>query len=594
MEKFGQYILLDKVGSGGMAELFKAKKVGIEGFERVLAIKRILPHLSSDEEFIDMFIAEAKLVALLSHKNITQVYDFGKIGQNYFIAMEYIRGKDLRGLLKRCNEKNIKFPITLAVFIAKEVASGLSYAHRQKDSMEKSLNIIHRDVSPQNILISYDGDVKVVDFGIAKAGSQSRTTTGVLKGKLSYMSPEQAWGKTIDHRSDIFALGIVLYEMLTGERLFKGDSEINTLEKVRAAQIDPLPSSINAGLPAELEAKLLKALAREVIERYQNASDLEADLGNILFELLRADPALSLKQFMHSLFKAEIEAEHKSESEEKTISVPLEQETAVADLKSANAEKSKTPVKTRPPELKSFRVQEPAKKNVYRYVISASLAAVVLVIAGFIFWDKNPPPQLTTPSPVQPVAAPQPGAEEQKTATQMPAAAPPLAGNEIEQGTPSPQTDKQQGKIQKTPEEENDGGLTINAMPWANVFVDGKPYGTTPKTIEDIKVGTHKVRLENPNFPAWETRVNISKGQTAKVSYKFGGGGKLVINASPWGNVYLDGALKGQTPLTIEKVSGGKHRIKIAREGFIETSRDIEISEGATKQISVSLKKEGG
>ena len=594
MEKFGQYILLDKVGSGGMAELFKAKKVGIEGFERVLAIKRILPHLSSDEEFIDMFIAEAKLVALLSHKNITQVYDFGKIGQNYFIAMEYIRGKDLRGLLKRCNEKNIKFPITLAVFIAKEVASGLSYAHRQKDSMEKSLNIIHRDVSPQNILISYDGDVKVVDFGIAKAGSQSRTTTGVLKGKLSYMSPEQAWGKTIDHRSDIFALGIVLYEMLTGERLFKGDSEINTLEKVRAAQIDPLPSSINAGLPAELEAKLLKALAREVTERYQNASDLEADLGNILFELLRADPALSLKQFMHSLFKAEIEAEHKSESEEKTISVPLEQETAVADLKSANAKKSKTPVKTRPPELKSFRVQEPAKKNVYRYVISASLAAVVLVIAGFIFWDKNPPPQLTTPSPVQPVAAPQPGAEEQKTATQMPAAAPPLAGNEIEQGTPSPQTDKQQGKIQKTPEEENDGGLTINAMPWANVFVDGKPYGTTPKTIEDIKVGTHKVRLENPNFPAWETRVNISKGQTAKVSYKFGGGGKLVINASPWGNVYLDGALKGQTPLTIEKVSGGKHRIKIAREGFIETSRDIEISEGATKQISVSLKKEGG
>ena len=222
MEKFGQYILLDKVGSGGMAELFKAKKVGIEGFERVLAIKRILPHLSSDEEFIDMFIAEAKLVALLSHKNITQVYDFGKIGQNYFIAMEYIRGKDLRGLLKRCNEKNIKFPITLAVFIAKEVASGLSYAHRQKDSMEKSLNIIHRDVSPQNILISYDGDVKVVDFGIAKAGSQSRTTTGVLKGKLSYMSPEQAWGKTIDHRSDIFAIGIVLYEMLTGERLLRG------------------------------------------------------------------------------------------------------------------------------------------------------------------------------------------------------------------------------------------------------------------------------------------------------------------------------------------------------------------------------------
>jgi len=200
MESFGQYILLERVASGGMAELFKAKKIGIEGFERVLAIKRILPHMSSDEEFIDMFIAEAKLVARLSHKNIAQVYDFGKIGQNYFIAMEYIRGKDLRGIFKRCEEKNIKLPVAIAVFIAKEVASALSYAHRQKDSTGRNLNIIHRDVSPQNILISYEGEVKVVDFGIAKAGSHSKTTTGVLKGKLSYMSPEQAWGKPIDNR----------------------------------------------------------------------------------------------------------------------------------------------------------------------------------------------------------------------------------------------------------------------------------------------------------------------------------------------------------------------------------------------------------
>lgn len=576
-----------------MAELFKSKKIGIEGFERVLAIKRILPHLSSDEEFIDMFIAEAKLVARLSHKNITQVYDFGKIGQNYFIAMEYIRGKDLRGILKRCGEKNIKFPIPLAVFIAKEVASGLSYAHRQKDSTGKNLSIIHRDVSPQNILISYEGDVKVVDFGIAKAGSQSKTTTGMLKGKLSYMSPEQAWGKTIDHRSDIFALGIVLYEMLTGERLFKGESEINTLEKVRAAQIDPLPSSITADMPAELEAKLLKALAREVIERYQNASDLEADLGSILFELLRTDPALSLRQFMHSLFKAEIDAEHKSEIEEETISVQLEQETSAEDIKSAEAQKSKTPVKTRPSELKSFRVQEPAKKNVYKYVIAASAAVVAIVIAGFMFWPgtSSQPPTAAPAATMQPVAAPQPGAEEQTNAIQMPA---PLDGNKIEQNTSSPQTAKQQDKIQKSPVEENEGGLTINAMPWADVYVDGKAYGTTPKTIEDLKAGSHKVRLESPNFPPWETRVVISKGETAKVSHKFGGFGKLVVNASPWGNVYVDGSLKGQTPLTIEKVPAGKHQIKVSREGFEEFSRNVEIGEGAAEQLSVSLKKEGG
>lgn len=578
MERFGQYILLEKVGSGGMAELFKAKKLGIEGFERVLAIKRILPHLSSDEEFIDMFIAEAKLVARLSHKNITQVYDFGKIGQNYFIAMEYIRGKDLRGILKRCKEKNIRLPVALAVFIAKEVASALSYAHRQKDSTGKNLNIIHRDVSPQNILISYDGDVKVVDFGIAKAGAHSKTTTGVLKGKLSYMSPEQAWGKPIDHRSDIFSLGVVLYEMLTGERLFKGDSEINTLERVREARVEPLPSSINTDLPSEIEAKMLKALAKEVTGRYQNASDMEADTGNILFKLLSGDPALSLKKFMHDLFKSEIEAEHKSEMEEETISIPLEQEPAAVSPK---AEAKKTT-----PALK--------KRKVYPYAIAASLAVIVLIIAAFIFWPTVPPtpPLATSPVPVQPVAEPKnemAKTDEQSINTMT---AVDIKNDALQ--IPMPQTDKQRNKIQKASEEENEGELTINAMPWANVYIDGKPYGTTPKTIENMKAGMHKVRLENPNFPAWETKVNISKNKTAKVSYKFGGFGKLVINASPWGNVYLDGALKGQTPLTIEKVPAGKHQIKVVKGGFVEFSKTLEINEGSTEQLSVSLKKEGG
>lgn len=580
MERFGQYILLEKVGSGGMAELFKAKKLGIAGFERVLAIKRILHHLSSDEEFIDMFIAEAKLVARLSHKNIAQVYDFGKIGQSYFIAMEYIRGIDLRGILKRCKERNIRLPVALAVFIAKEVASALSYAHRQKDNMGRNLNIIHRDVSPQNILISYDGDVKVVDFGIAKAGAHSKTTTGVLKGKLSYMSPEQAWGKPIDHRSDIFSLGVVLYEMLTGERLFKGDSEINTLERVREARVEPLSSSINTDLPSEIEAKMLKALAKEVTDRYQNASDMEADASNILFKLLSGDPALSLKQFMHDLFKAEIEAEHKSEMEEETISIPLEQEPVAVSPKDK--------AKRTTPTLK--------KRKIYPYAIAASLSVVVLIIVAFISWPIIPPNpplvkggDLTSPAPVQPV-----GIDSQQ---QSPSPVNTMTAVDIKNDTqqiPGPQADKQQNKIQKASEEENEGELTINAMPWANVYIDGKPYGTTPKTIENMKAGMHKIRLENPNFPAWETKVNISKNKTAKVSYKFGGFGKLVINASPWGNVYLDGALKGQTPLTIEKVPAGKHQIKVVKGGFVEFSKTLEINEGSAEQLSVSLKKEGG
>ena len=560
MERFGQYILLEKVASGGMAELFKAKKIGIEGFERVLAIKRILPHLSSDEEFIDMFIAEAKLVARLSHKNIAQVYDFGKTDENYFIAMEYIRGKDLRGIFKRCEGKNIKLPVALAVFIAREVASALSYAHRQKDSMGRKLNIIHRDVSPQNILVSYEGDVKVVDFGIAKAGTHSKTTTGVLKGKLSYMSPEQAWGKPIDHRSDIFSLGIVLYEMLTGERLFKGDTEINTLERVREAKVESFPSSINADLPSELDVKVLKALAKEVTDRYQDASGMEADLGDTLFKLSSPDPALSLKQFMHDLFQAEIEAEHKSEIQEETVSIQFAHEVIPEEMKSHRVETMKT--------APGLQTSAPVKRELYPYVISASLV-VLIIAAALMFWPRKPERTLS-PVPVQPIV------------------------NTVEQNKSRTQIDRQQSEIQKAASEEGTGGLTINAIPWANVYVNGKAHGTTPQTVEDLKAGTYKVRLQNPDFPVWEIKVRISKGETAKVSHRFEGFGKVIINATPWADVYLDGTLKGQTPLTIEKVPAGKHQIKVSREGFIEYSKTFEISEGATKQFSATMKKDGG
>lgn len=569
MERFGQYILLDKVGSGGMAELFKAKKLGIEGFERVLAIKRILPHLSSDDEFIDMFIAEAKLVARLNNKNIVQVYDFGLIGQNYFISMEYIRGKDLRSILKRCKEKKIDFPVQMAVFIAKEVASALHHAHNQKDSTGMSLGIIHRDVSPQNILISYEGEVKVVDFGIAKAGAHSKTTTGVLKGKLSYMSPEQAWGKPIDHRSDIFSLGIVMYEMLTGERLFKGDSEINTLERVREAKVEPMPSTVNADLPPDLEARLLKTLARETSDRYQTAAEMEAEFGEILFQMLHGDPVVSLKQFMHKLFRQEIEAEHRSEMEEETVSVQFEDEPGQAEQRSF-----------RTGTVRAAAVRK--KKKIYPYALAG--VAAILMIAGYMFWPAMPektslPLSDSVSRPIKPE-------------NQAPPSENTTVGTLKEENKISvPADEKKQDTA--VPVSSGEGGLNVNAVPWAKIYINGNAYGTTPKTIDNLKPGTYKVKLENPGFPSWETSVRISKNEVAKISHKFGGFGKVTINASPWGNVYIDGSLKGQTPLTLEKVPAGRHKIKIEREGFVEASKTVEINEGATEQVSFSLQKEG-
>ena len=547
MERFGQYILLEKVASGGMAELFKAKKLGIEGFERLLAIKRILPHLSSDDEFIEMFIAEAKLIARLSHKNIAQVYDFGKTDQNYFIAMEYIRGKDLKAIQKRCEERNIKLPLSLAVFIAKEAAAALSYAHSQKDSAGKNLNIIHRDVSPQNILISYEGEVKVVDFGIAKATTHAKTTTGLLKGKLAYMSPEQAWGKTIDQRSDIFSLGIVLYEMLTGQRLFKGDTEINTLERVREAKIEALPSFINADVPPDLEAETLKALKKEVAERYQLASDMEAELGDTLFKLLSVDPSHILRRFMKDLFRAEIEEEQKAEIQEETVSIQYKQEH--------------TPLPRQREEQKS----SPAR-TIYPYIITISLA-LVIIVATILFW-----PRADEKANVQVLQQPPAHKTEQIPVESKPK--------------------QQESMIEKVVEEESYGSLTVSTIPWANIFINGKNYGTTPITLDTLKAGLYSVRLENPKFPDWETKVTIAKGKTTKIAHKFSGFGALIVNATPWGTVFLDGTLIGQTPLTLDKIPTRKHEIKVSKEGYEDFIKTFTMKEGETERISVRLNKE--
>ena len=304
---FGKYLLVDKIGTGGMAELYLAKQTGLKGFEKVIAIKRILPHLTQDTEFVNMFINEAKLAALLSHQNIVQIFDLGNVDGMYFIAMEYVIGKDLRTVLRKRRENKTRIPIELALVINSRICSGLDYAHRKKDLSGNDLNIVHRDVSPQNILISYEGEVKIVDFGIAKAASgDSETRAGVLKGKLAYMSPEQAWGKPIDRRTDVYATGIVLYEMLTGERPFKASSDFELLEKVREAGPDP-PSKLNAEIYPELEAIVNKALAKDPVQRYQTASEMELALETLIVSKGYGLSSLNLSQYISALFKEEME-----------------------------------------------------------------------------------------------------------------------------------------------------------------------------------------------------------------------------------------------------------------------------------------------
>jgi serine/threonine protein kinase len=313
--QFGKYYLLDRINVGGMAEVFKAKAFGVEGFERLLAVKRILPNIAEDEEFITMFIDEAKIAVQLNHANICQIFDLGKVEDSFFIALEFVHGKDLRAIFDRCklkppgNDGSAAMPIAQACFITMKACEGLDYAHNKRDAQGGELHLVHRDVSPQNFLISYEGEVKLIDFGIAKAaGKASKTQQGILKGKFGYMSPEQVRGLPLDRRSDIFSLGIVLYELLTAERLFVGESDFSTLEKVRNVEILP-PSTYNRRIPEELERIVLKALAKDVDDRYQNAIDLHDDLQAFMYTAGEFYSRKDLAAWMKRVWATEIEAE---------------------------------------------------------------------------------------------------------------------------------------------------------------------------------------------------------------------------------------------------------------------------------------------
>ncbi len=307
-----------------MAEVFLAKSFGVEGFERLLAIKKILPAMGEDEEFITMFIDEARIAVQLSHANITQIYELGKHGDSYYIAMEYVSGRDLRTLLDRARRMSQPMPQSQVAYIAQKICEGLDYAHRKSDTTGREMNIIHRDVSPQNVLLSYDGEVKLIDFGIAKAANRSqKTQVGILKGKFGYMSPEQVRGLPIDRRSDIFAVGVCMYEMLTGTKLFVGESDYTTLEKVRNAEVKP-PREVNPEIPEELEQVVMKALARDVEDRYQWASDLQEDLMRFLISSGRMYTAKDLAGRIRSDFADEIKSEQEKIERFSRLSQPQE------------------------------------------------------------------------------------------------------------------------------------------------------------------------------------------------------------------------------------------------------------------------------
>ena len=302
----GRYLLLERVSVGGMAEVFRAKLRGEPG---ILAIKRILPSLAEDSDFITMFIDEARIAGHLHHPNVCEIYELARVDDAYFIAMEYVWGKDVLQIQNRFKRLKRELPLGMAVFIASKVCAGLQYAHSRRDGDGRPLDIVHRDISPQNVLVSYEGEVKLIDFGIAKAVSRSsKTQAGVLKGKFGYMSPEQVRGLPLDQRSDIFALGTVLYELCTGRRLFSGESDFAVLDKVRNAHVLP-PRQRNAQIPERLEQVIMRALQRDADARFQRASEFQGELEHLLNSGELAFDQHSVSTDLKEVFSREVERE---------------------------------------------------------------------------------------------------------------------------------------------------------------------------------------------------------------------------------------------------------------------------------------------
>jgi len=319
-----RYQILERLDAGGMAEVFKAVAVSLEGFEKPVAIKRVLPQLSANDGFIRMFLDEARLSLYLSHTNIVSVFDVVQTDDVYFIVMEYIEGANLKRVVEAARLRQGPLPVPIAVYIAVQVCQGLDYAHNRTDPRGRDLNIVHRDVSPPNVLLSWTGEVKLTDFGLAKAASQvSVTDPGVVKGKFGYLSPEAALGEAVDRRTDVFAAGIVLWEMLAGRRLFQGNADWDTLQLVRKAEIPSL-RALNPSVPVELEEVIRRALARDPNERFQSAEELGRRLSGYLSSTASVVTAYDVAAYLKAVLSEPSGPRDKTTSAMLTQAIQLE------------------------------------------------------------------------------------------------------------------------------------------------------------------------------------------------------------------------------------------------------------------------------
>lgn len=638
-QQFGRYFLVDKVAVGGMAEVFKARIFSEGGFQKLLVIKRILGHLGGNEEFVDMFIDEAKISVELQHPNIVQVYDFGKIRDNYFIAMECIEGKDVKGILRKLAERRKILPVEYAACIAHEMCKGLDFAHKKHDLQGDHLGIIHRDVSPSNILVSYDGDVKVADFGIAKAQiSLYNTKDGVLKGKFEYMSPEQASGEDISPSSDIFACGIILHEMLTGRRLFKTDSEIKTLNKIKAVDVG-LPSATNPAVPARMDEIVMRALSRDPADRFADSRAFQQALLEFMYPSTPDVVRDSLKHFMQELFEEEIAAERGRLRAGSDKAVKLWESAPELDLEDEWAEDagSARTMQTAPSRVPMvlaavavllalgvaafFALREPITQvvEVEKAVTTGSVHLRITPddAAATVFLDGQ---EVGAGSAMLLVEGTEPGADiplrveadgfvpwedsidlvagerlRLKVALQAPEAdAPPP----IPRPDPPPVVEVGAPPARASADEilaavEPPIARFRSSPAGAQVYVDGRLIGRTPVDWNSGEAGTN-VKVEyrlnghrTASFSAGLPAAGESESYPRTLQKRSALPGKVSVNVkSGWANVFIDGKQVDTTPLFNHALSPGVHSIRVVNDATgVDETRKVTVTSGETTSV---------
>ncbi len=537
----GKYVVRRKLAEGGMAEIYLAAALGPEGFEKDVVIKRVRPGLAGDPDFVRMFIAEARVASRLNHANLVHIFDFDKHEDTYYLAMEYVRGHSLWELRRRCQERGVAIPPMLVAQIGMEVARGLAYAHRLADA-GRSLNLVHRDVTPHNVLLSFDGAVKLTDFGIAKAGGAA-TTSGMLKGKFAYMSPEQGRGDGVDARTDVFALGVTLWELLTGARLFEGDGDVAVLRAVQERLIVP-PARLNPGVSAALDAAVMRALERDLARRWPTAHELERALAEVVLGGARSLEDTDVGAFLRRMFPEEAGV---AEPAADTGSIPISlsdssppptvaYQPAVPDPQAPRTERL-TPAPVQPPPTEVLPVPGRTRRRIALALVLGLAAAAVLALrsgpAVLKRWRRPagaPSVAAASPSagPAHPgsLPAPEEPAANARTMPAVPApepAMPPFAGSSASSGA-TPDADRvapeRGGAGMPGPASTARARLLIRAKPWAELKVDGRRAGYVQgsRTVR-LAPGRHLVELTGPDGVPGAYTVQLLQGHTATLEH---------------------------------------------------------------------------